>query len=143
MHRMVSEQHFGDETAGFTPELFELRGWKPFEIAFPVIDVGFTAGGEIRVRIRMRCEQYNDDPASIELLNPQGQFLESVEADPAGVFNPGKHPSTGRPFICMRGSKEYHTHPSHIGDSWHGIRDSHSLGYVLTQVWRAWKRRNS
>jgi len=28
------------------------------------------------------------------------------------------HPKTGRPFLCVRGTRQYHTHPQHSGDSW-------------------------
>lgn len=142
MNSLVAQQVFADETQGLTPELFALRGWHLFSMAHPIIDVGFKVADQVRMRIRMVCEQYNDHPASIELLSPDGTLLQSVEPDPGGVFNPGAHPSTGRPFICMRGSREYHIHPSHTSDGWEAIRDQYTLGYLLTQVWRAWKRRN-
>jgi hypothetical protein len=142
MHSLVARQIFSDETGVLTSELFTLRGWHAFTIAFPVLDIGFTAADQVRIRIRMLCGEYNDEPASIELLNPKGEYVAAVEQDPGGVFNSSAHPVTGRPFICMRGSREYHVHPSHINDRWETIRDQFTLGYVLTQVWRAWKRRN-
>lgn len=142
MHSLVAQEIFADETHGLTPELFKLRGWHLYAIAFPVLDVGFRVANEVRIRIRMLCGQYNDEPPSIELLNPAGAYLASVTPDPGGVFNVSAHPATGRPFICMRGSREYHIHPSHVADRWDAIRDQYTLGHVLTQVWRAWRRRN-
>jgi len=142
MNSLVAQEIFADEIQALTPELFSLRGWHLFAKAFPVIDIGFKAADQVRMRIRMVCGQYNDEPPSIELLSPEGEFLQSVQQDPAGIFNSSVHPSTGRPFICMRGSREYHTHPSHTTDRWEVIRENYTLGYVLTQIWRAWKRRN-
>jgi Predicted metal binding domain len=28
------------------------------------------------------------------------------------------HPTTHRPFLCLRGVREYHEHPQHSGDEW-------------------------
>ncbi len=40
----------------------------------------------------------------------------------------------------MRGAREYHTHPSHVGDVWESVKASSSftLGGILTQLWHAW-----
>jgi len=140
MHSLAAQQIFADETQALTPELFALRGWHLFVMTFPVIDVGFKAADQVRMRIRMLCGQYNDEAASIELLSAAGEYLVAVQGDPAGVFNSSAHPTTGRPFICMRGAREYHIHPSHVADRWDAIRAQYTLGHVLTQVWRAWRR---
>ena len=29
-----------------------------------------------------------------------------------------QHPITGRPFLCVPGTREYHSHPQHSGDDW-------------------------
>ncbi|MES2304296.1 MAG: putative metal-binding protein [Gemmatimonadota bacterium] len=68
--------------------------------------------------------------------------MTTLSPDPTGVFNGGAHPATGRPFVCMRGSREYHAHPSHIAELWEGIRRSsaYDLGGILTQLWHAWQK---
>jgi hypothetical protein len=40
----------------------------------------------------------------------------------------------------MRGSREYHTHESHISDIWDNYRGmpEFSLGGIITQLWNAW-----
>ncbi len=57
------------------------------------------------------------------------------------VFNPSAHTQTGQPFVCMRGSREFHTHEGHRGETWDGYRGlsgNDLLGLLdqLSQVWR-------
>ena len=44
----------------------------------------------------------------------------------------------------MRGAREYHTHPSHVGEPWELLKESssYSLGGILTQLWNAWQKGN-
>src|SRR5258708_38226108 len=113
MHSAACKRIFTEETTGLTPELFGLRSWVLLKLDFPVLDVGFNANGLLNIRIRMLSDDYNDRPPAVELLSPEGAYLTEVKRDPAGGFNPGSHPATGRPFICMRGTREYHEHPNH------------------------------
>lgn len=46
------------------------------------------------------------------------------------------HPKTGRPFLCLRGIREYHEHPQHSGDDWLLYRDQTSLFSLVLAVWR-------
>jgi hypothetical protein len=46
------------------------------------------------------------------------------------------HPVTKRPFLCMRGIREYHTHPQHTGDDWMLYRGNFGVFDVLATVWR-------
>jgi hypothetical protein len=42
----------------------------------------------------------------------------------------------------MAGVREYHMHPSHVGDVWDNYksRPGYDLGGVITLVWRAWQQ---
>jgi hypothetical protein len=95
--------------------------------------------------VQFTCPEWNELPPSIALLDRDGKYLSAIARDPGGVFNPGPHPMTGRPFICMRGALEYHTHPSHLNDPWGQLRgkSSYDLGGIVTQVWRAWRKANT
>jgi len=117
------------------------RGWTVFDTSYPVLDVGFT-GHNKDMRIRMICDNWNELPPSVELLSLKGEYLKTVNRDPAGVFNNSIHAMTGRPFICMVGSREYHTHESHTSDHWadHSHKSGYDLGGILTQIWRAWEK---
>jgi hypothetical protein len=46
------------------------------------------------------------------------------------------HPKTNRPFLCLRGIREYHEHPQHSGDDWLLYRDQMSLFSLVLAVWR-------
>lgn len=143
MHDDACRLLFVMQTSGVGDEICQLRSWQIFNRTYPIFDVGFRSSrGPASIRIRMLCDNFNELPPSIELLTLNGKFLNPVERDPAGVFNSSAHPLTGRPFICMRGSREYHTHSSHLTDSWESIRElpGYDLSGILTQVWRAWSR---
>lgn len=46
------------------------------------------------------------------------------------------HPITKKPFLCMRGIREYHEHPQHTGDDWMLYRKHVGLFTVLDTVWK-------
>lgn len=143
MLKEVSMALFEEQTRGFTPKLANSRNWIFHEISFPIIDCQFTGDGMHGLRIKMDCSDWDERPPSIELLTPEGSALPTNEV-PAGtgVYNQSPHKSTQKPFVCMRGSFEYHTHPSHINDPWSQFRGSsaYTLGEILSQLWNAWKK---
>lgn len=138
MHELVSRALFEDQLKGLV-RIAGMREWTIFTIEFPIIDVGFTATNK-EIRIRMVCTDWNEMPPSIELLAHSGQYLPHIRTDPKGIFNNSQHPFTGRPFICMIGSREYHTHTSHLNDHWSNYKGKpgYDLGGILTRVWNAW-----
>jgi len=105
---------------------------------YPVIDV--TVQHSKPLRLRMRCDDWDDLPPSIELLNADGTPWKS--GLPGGVFHGGPHKNTGLPFICMRGSREYHTHEGHLQDKWDKYRGQDGMGLVgiLVQLGNAWRK---
>jgi hypothetical protein len=46
------------------------------------------------------------------------------------------HPLTKKPFLCMRGIREYHEHPQHTGDDWMLYRKHVGLFSTLDTVWK-------
>ena len=142
MHEAASRALFEEEVSKLGPELLEARRWTLTKREFPLLEVEFSADDGARLRLRLACDDWNDRPPSVVFLDAQGQALPSIERDPAGVFNNSAHPSTGKPFICMKGVREYHTHPSHIADAWATVRnnDRFTLGGILTQIWRVWRK---
>lgn len=48
------------------------------------------------------------------------------------------HPETGRPFVCKRGVREYHSHPEHNGDDWllHRGDNLGTLSHLVDVIWR-------
>lgn len=143
MHPAAAKALFDKEVAHLTAELAARRGWVFHTLDFPLIDCSFTAAGRTTLRPRLQCDDWNDLPPAISLHNADGSFLTAMAPrNPTGVFNMSAHPTTKRPFICMRGAREYHTHPSHIADSWENLKgnSSYDLGGILTQLWNAWQK---
>ena len=142
MHPQLSRRLYEADIAGITEELCAERLWTVFSREFPMLDVGFRSSGEARLRLRLNFRQWNDIPPSIELLNYDGSPMTSRPATYPDIFHAGPHSSTGRPFICMRGSYEYHIHESHRMESWDDLRDKAGFraGEIVTQVWTAWRR---
>jgi hypothetical protein len=141
MHEAASRALFEEEVAKFRPELLETRGWTLFSAQYPVLDVGFSARDGARLRLRLLCDDWNERPPSVVFLDWEGSPLSSIDRDPSGVFNNSPHPITRKPFICMKGVREYHTHSSHIADSWENVKgsDKFTLGGILTQLWHVWR----
>ncbi len=48
----------------------------------------------------------------------------------------GDHPSTHKPFLCLRGVREYHEHPQHSGDDWLLYRPQMRLFDLILALWR-------
>jgi len=142
MHELASRALFDEQIKGLA-RIAKMRGWTIFNVGYPIIDVGFSAAAARKdIRVRMVCTDWNELPPSIELLAHSGEFLAEILTDPKGIFNNSKHPSTGRPFICTIGSREYHTHSSHLNDHWSNYKGKpgYDLGGILTQVWNAWEK---
>jgi Predicted metal binding domain len=140
VHPAAARQQFEQEVAAVPPRLFESRGWTLHNATYPLVDISFTAPGRKTLRLHLMCDDWNDRPPSVALCEPDGRALARVPTDPRSVINAGPHPATGRPFICVRGSREYHTHPSHCNDLWNPLRTSsdYTLFNIIGQVWNAW-----
>jgi hypothetical protein len=141
MNTTLATAIFDNETKGFSSRLLELRSWTINEMSYPVLDVTFHSPNRKPLRVRFVCDNYNEDPVIVQLLAEDGSFLTALPSG-HGVLNVGPHPTTGKPFICSPGSREYHTHPSHIGDKWENYRgkSGFDLGGLLTQIYNAWKK---
>ena len=142
MHPVAAKVLFEEQTYGLSSELARRRGWVIHLIEFPTIDCAFTAPERTVLRLRFQCDNWNDLPPAISLHAADGAFLVTLPVNPTSVFNSTQHPMTQRPFICMRGAREYHTHQSHVGDQWESLKNnsSYTLGGILTQLWNAWKK---
>lgn len=88
----------------------------------------------------MDLKDWNEQPPSISLRDGAGNVLKTCPANPSGVFNNGPHRHTGLPFVCMKGSLEFHTHESHLNEPWEQFRDKpgFDIGDILFKLWNAW-----
>lgn len=141
VHEVASKALFDAEVELLPQRLLDLRGWRVISGTYPILDVKFESNGRVG-RVQMICDDWNEQPPSIQFLSEDGELLSIIARDPAGVINVGPHPLTGRSFICIPGSREYHTHSSHTGDLWDNYKgkSDFNLGGILTKVWRAWQK---
>jgi hypothetical protein len=139
---LASKALFDAAVEKLSAELLKIRGWTLNSKDYPVLDVTFVKDVN-KGRVRMLCDNWDELPPSIAFLDPvSGAELQAVARDAAGVINNSAHPLTGRPFICSPGSREYHTHESHVADVWDNYKNKpgFDLGGILTKTWRAWKK---
>lgn len=144
MHPDLAKIRFTQDLAGVDAELCSMRGWTVFEKAYPVFDVGFTSPQGKQLRLRMICDNWNEVPPGVELQAWNGTPLTQVPPSSTNIFNGSRHRVTGSPFICMRGTREYHTHESHLKDPWEPLRPlaEYRQGEIVTQIWNGWMKAN-
>lgn len=140
MNRLAAKALFDDQVNALEGELLEVRRWTVFTRTYPDLDVGFKRDGRVPFRVRMHCEDWNELPPAITLCALDGTVLTQVPTGPTNIFHQGPHNVTNRPFICMAGSREYHTHSSHVGDVWDNYKNQsgYDLGGIVTRIWNGW-----
>lgn len=97
-------------------------------------------------KARFDLTDYDLRPPSVEFLDPWSdqpldfatmfRALEFEEQRKAHVVLLGDHPVTHKPFLCLRGIREYHEHPQHSGDDWLLYRNEMSLFSLVISLWR-------
>lgn len=142
MLEALSRVAFDRDIRRIDPRSARVYDWTIVQASYPIFDVIFDHATAVPLRLRLECTDWDEIPPSIQLLSKDGQFLVSAPPCVGGVFNPGSHPKTGRPFVCMRGAREYHTHESHTTDLWDNYlgQSGMDLGGIVYQLWHAWKR---
>ena len=142
MLEQLSRVAFEEDFGRLDPRTTAHRGWEVNEAVYPTFDVTFTHPTAKPLRLRLTCIDWNDLPPSVELLDVTGAPVTQAPPCVGGIFHPGPHPITGRYFVCMRGTREYHTHFSHVGEAWDSYRGRPGLDLlgILHQIWHGWKR---
>lgn len=140
-HELLVRRLVADELEVLTPRYLEVKGWELNGSEFPFLDLTFH--GSRPLRIRMNCQDWPEKPPSAELMEIDGEVLKGGVNDGFAIFNMSPHPTTGKPFICMRGFLEYHTHQSHLDVLWenHRREEGNNLIGLLDQVSRSWRRK--
>jgi hypothetical protein len=70
--------------------------------------------------LMLEAATYDGDPVGVYFTDSDGGLLRGSEW-PSGLYG-GEHPVLHRPFACVRGTLDYHTHPSHVNDPWERYR---------------------
>jgi Predicted metal binding domain len=108
------------------------------------IDIPSLAGRGFKARFNL--SDYDIVAPSLEFLDPwtnqlipyetMFRALEFEKQRGAHIVVLPDHPITHKPFLCLRGVREYHDHPQHSGDDWFLYRDTVSLFSMVMSLWR-------
>jgi Predicted metal binding domain len=89
---------------------------------------------------------YDLDPPSLEFRDPwtdaplqYNTMFRALQFDRdrrGQIVLLDEHPVTHRPFLCVRGIREYHDHPQHSGDEWMLYRESMNMFSTAMTLWR-------
>lgn len=146
-------------------KVYRSKRWEVEKPVFPVLRVWFLdASDKRRVGVRFQLRNYDLLPASLTFIGSGGGFMsdqqlglmlkppDQTRVPPArydgkvlfargapggfGGYLPGGHPITGRPFLCIRGTWEFHVHPQHADLPWDWLRGdpNYGLDYLLTHA---------
>lgn len=147
LHPEVSKQLFEEEVGkilGNADLLFE-RGWLVLVAVYPefTLAVKHRKTGRIRV-FRFIFDDWNDQPPKLSFLDGETLLELPGAMWPTNALShwhqsgwqPANGASTGQPFMCMAGIREYHTHQSHISDSWENYKkqSGFDLGGIVSRV---------
>ena len=113
-------------------------GWSNLRTEYPTIEVAFTHPTSGRhIGFRFLCDDWDTQPPSLSLFDPvNGSELPWDRWPKQGWAAASPHPVTQKSFLCLPGLREFHIHPSHLGDSWDNLRnrDSCHLRYIIDRV---------
>jgi hypothetical protein len=117
------------------------------------VDIAFTAkvpfvgqvADVVAATVRIDFANYDLWPPSVTFIDlaegspwmpPMRAIVETPDG-PRDLLVDG-HPQTGLPFLCVPGTREYHSHPQHSGDDWllHRCTGAGRLGPLCDLLWR-------
>jgi hypothetical protein len=78
-------------------------------------------------------DPWTDEPLSYSTMFRALEYEEKRRAHHVLLDH---HPNTHKPFLCLRGVREYHEHPQHSGDEWLLYRTQMSLFSIIMSLWR-------
>jgi hypothetical protein len=121
-------------------------GWEIAIARFPQLSTVFThPRSKRRVGFGFRFDSWDEQPPSLALFDPKTKAELPWDRWPQGGWSAGNaHPSTSKPFLCLPGIREYHTHSSHLADYWdnYKAKGSYTLGFIVDRVWQRFKDTN-
>lgn len=97
------------------------------------VETGFTAQG-LEHRMRLTGADYDRRPLSVSFVDPHGNPLQAQGWPPITMGAP--HPVLGTPWVCLRGTLEYHLYAGHTtaADSWDASRADHRVADVIEHI---------
>jgi len=78
-------------------------------------------------------DPWTDEPLSFNTMFRAVEYEKERKAHTVLLDN---HPLTHKPFLCIRGIREYHEHPQHSGDDWLLYRGQMGVFSAVMSLWR-------
>ena len=127
MDRAVSLRKFDAELRSLSTDAAAYAAakcWRIIPTDYPTLAVALRHSRSSReIEFRFTCDNWDEVPPSLALHAPDdGRELPWGEWPKGSWHALSKHPATAKPFLCVPGIREYHTHPSHLGNKWDGYR---------------------
>ncbi|MBL7738485.1 MAG: hypothetical protein JNK14_04650 [Chitinophagaceae bacterium] len=151
----VSQQKFQFELNTYLSieETHRTRGVFMIKAEYPDIILLFSAPrlqpSPIVFAVKINFDNYDLEPLSVRFIHPF--TFENLLHSPVQLLRKKVYPdrppeiqtlaqkdSTGLPFICIPGIREYHNHPAHTGDSWLLHRNKGgegTLGFIVDKLY--------
>ena len=149
MDKAVSRIKFEAEIQSLTTEgaaYVAVKGWRIVSSTYPILAIVLRHSHSSReIEFRFTCDNWDELPPSLSLHDPvDGRELQWKEWPKGGWVVHEEHPSTKRPFLCLPGIREYHTHRSHLSDKWDGyhLRGSYRLRDIVDRVYQRFNDSN-
>lgn len=130
-------------------DVYRTRGWLLAAHGDRWAEVLFFSDSHPRmvyVCIGLDYVNFDVEPPSLTFIDPVTRtpmppFSVPMQLDDTGqpVTLLVNHPELGRPFLCLPGTWEYHTHPQHDGDPWLGPHRALSEGHLAVIADRLWQ----
>ena len=141
MDEAVSRRKFDTEVRSLQADaaaFVRARGWRLVSVIYPTLTIILKHRRSCReVEFRFACDHWDELPPALSLHDPaDGRELRWEEWPKRGWKVLAAHPTTGKPFLCLPGIREYHTHTSHIPDKWEGyrLRGTYRLRDIVDRV---------
>ena len=137
MHEILARSRFDTDIRNFGPAIAARLRILVNNAVYPRWDL--TVEHTRPLRLVLTAPEWDEKPPSIGLCKADGSPMK--DGLPGGIFNSGAHPATGLPFVCMPGSREFHTHPSHLNETWESFRGTpgKTLTGIAMQLADAWR----
>jgi hypothetical protein len=102
------------------------------EVSGPLVYAWLTPREDGGVAIRLDGTRYDAEPFRMTVVGSDGGKLPAKQW-PGELFH-AIHPVLRRPFACVRGTYEYHCHPTHAADAWDAYRMRIRLADLLDHL---------
>ena len=133
MRRSLTEKLLDKEVALIESDLQGVPGVRVWREATDVL-VAFNRDRSERPGLfRLSCNRFDAEPPSVAMLDPVSRDELPLEAWTSGVPH-SVHPVTNKPFVCLQGVAEYHSHPSHTSDDWDRYRNRFRLAQTVRRL---------